>query len=288
MPVFAFAYGSFGDILATAQLVAKIVITLRHSGRPSRGWTESENELKGLGSDLAYLTLHPTPEPVIASRIQQEVARCHLLMTRFFAKILASQGLVQKVLWAVSEEKELAEFRAQVIERRTALGFLLGLINSGALEAVRDRLEEVGGQVTQGNALVRDVHEDVPRGVSDETFIVLSPTNVPIPISVAYCTSYEVLDGILKAYMHGLWTNGNRDMKRGGLAITATSWGHYSPRWLNGVVIDPSQLIEKVKAGRSLHLTMGVFTERYFPNRGAPIVEMTIFIHALSGDVANG
>ncbi|KAF8161818.1 hypothetical protein K438DRAFT_307722 [Mycena galopus ATCC 62051] len=185
MPVFSIAYGSFGDILATAQLVAKIVITLRRSGRPSRGWTETEVELKGLGNDLAHLTLNPPSDPFIAARVRQEVVRCHYIMVQFFAKIDASTGLVWRLIWAVSEERELAAFRTQVIERRTVFGVLLGLMNSGALAAVQarvndvgdqvrhahavvqDRIENIGGQVSKGNAILRDIHESIAQQLAE-------------------------------------------------------------------------------------------------------------------------
>ncbi|KAJ7741072.1 hypothetical protein B0H16DRAFT_49867 [Mycena metata] len=226
MPAVALAYGSFGDILSTAQLVIKIVQLLRRSGSPSGTWRETENELKALGSELAHLTLHQELEPLLAARIQQEVARCHLLMARFFAKINASQGFVQKILWAVSEEKELSAFRTQIIERRSALGVLVGLVNSGALEAVRARVEDVGSQVRVASeslsqqlatyqAQVVGVIAHVPHGISEQYFTVLSPTGVPIPISLLYCTSYQALDVILKAYLGGRKEAGSQYVKCG-------------------------------------------------------------------------
>ncbi|KAJ7739880.1 hypothetical protein B0H16DRAFT_1890952 [Mycena metata] len=55
MPAFAFAYGSFGDILATGQLIVKIIVNLRRGTR-SDECAETEKELKSLGGDLANLT----------------------------------------------------------------------------------------------------------------------------------------------------------------------------------------------------------------------------------------
>ncbi|KAF8161809.1 hypothetical protein K438DRAFT_1985581 [Mycena galopus ATCC 62051] len=78
------------------------------------------------------------------------------------------------------------------------------------------RVDEIDGQVSTGNAATaQTMHNDnhsltniaqqlaeyhsqitvvspVPDGLSDQTFIVLSPTDARIPISVAYCTSYEM------------------------------------------------------------------------------------------------
>ncbi|KAJ7064273.1 hypothetical protein C8F01DRAFT_1250527 [Mycena amicta] len=284
MPTLSLAYGSFGDILATAQLVAKIVLFLRRGGTLSRAQTETETELKALGSDLALLTLHQPSAPTITVRIQEEVVCCHRVMARFFARISSSQGLVQKIMWALSEEKELAAFRAQVIERRTALGVLIGLMNScvilkyigptlikgrGDLAAVRNRVDEVGGH---GHALIRDVHEHVnglaqqlaayqaqivalvahvPHGVSEDTFTVLSQTGVPIPISLAYCTSYEVLDGILKTYMRGRTEAGGDYVER----------GDYNIAWPDGEEIESAQLMDTVKAG--IRLEMGIIQRNH-------------------------
>ncbi|KAJ7044869.1 hypothetical protein C8F04DRAFT_1174622 [Mycena alexandri] len=98
MPAFAFTYGSFGDILATGQLVVKIIIILRRGTR-SDECAETEKELKSLGGDLASLTRIPIDETIsdalatsVASRIQEEVQRCHLDMLRFYTKINASNG----------------------------------------------------------------------------------------------------------------------------------------------------------------------------------------------------
>ncbi|KAF7360529.1 hypothetical protein MVEN_00783900 [Mycena venus] len=155
MPAFAFAYGSFGDILATAELVIKIVILLPE---------QQPFKLKSLGADLANLTLIPVDDTLrtsamafsVAARIQEEVRRC-LLILKFFEKINAPNGIIPRIIWAVSQDRELAAFRMRVVERRTALGVVVGMMNSGMLVAVQDRVDQVGA----GNNQIRDVvHED--------------------------------------------------------------------------------------------------------------------------------
>ncbi|KAJ6588752.1 hypothetical protein B0H19DRAFT_217909 [Mycena capillaripes] len=157
MPTFSFAYGSFGDILATGQVVAKIVILLR-SGKRSVECAETEKELKCLGTDLANLTLTRLDDAVpsspialsVAARIKEEVQRCHLIILKFFQKINASNAsntFIHKILWAASEEKELAAFRMRVIERRTALGVLVGMMNSRTLFAVQDQVGLANSQI---------------------------------------------------------------------------------------------------------------------------------------------
>ncbi|KAF7360454.1 hypothetical protein MVEN_00775800 [Mycena venus] len=168
MPVFALAYGSLGDILATAQLVAKIIIFLR-SDHHSVECAETEKELKSLGTDLANLTLILVDDALqaspfalsVASRVKEEVRRCHLLLLRFFEKSSASSGLIHKLLWVASEERALAAFRMHVVERRAALGAVVAMMNSGMLLAVQDRVNQIGT-----NSQIRDA---VQEGVSGLT-----------------------------------------------------------------------------------------------------------------------
>ncbi|KAF7360531.1 hypothetical protein MVEN_00784100 [Mycena venus] len=224
MPVLAIAYGSFGDILATAQLVARVVILLRNGIR-SAEYAETEKELKSLGADLANLTLIPVDEALqsspmalsVATRIQEEVRRCHLLILKFFEKLSSSNGLIRKIMWAASQDRELVTLRMRIIERRMALSVVVGMMNSGMLLAVQDR-------VCAGNSQIRDVLDGVSciaqqltiyqqqivavvrhvsHGVSEETFVVVSPAGVSIPFPLVYCRTYKDLRRILNAYLCG-------------------------------------------------------------------------------------
>jgi hypothetical protein len=131
MPLAAFAYGSFGDIVATAELLVKIVTLLHRSGKPSSVWEETEKELTSLDRELKYLILKLTPtlDPLVTQRVREEVANCNRTMVKFYAKISVPKNVWQTVLWARSEEKALEEFKMQVVEHRTALGVVLGLLN---------------------------------------------------------------------------------------------------------------------------------------------------------------
>ncbi|KAJ7739881.1 hypothetical protein B0H16DRAFT_1694425 [Mycena metata] len=225
MPALAFAYGSFGDILATGQLIVKIIVILRR-GAQSDECAETEKELKSLGSDLANLTRMPDDavqaSPLawsVADRIQEEIRRCHRLMVHFFSKMNAtSGGLFQRLMWAASEERELATFRMRIIERRTALGVVVGMLNSGMLLAVQDRVIEQHTQledtVMNGvNSLAQQlatyqqqivaVVRRVSRGVMEDLFVVISPAGVSIPIPLVYCPRYSDLVRILDAYFDG-------------------------------------------------------------------------------------
>ncbi|KAJ7924814.1 hypothetical protein B0H13DRAFT_2577028 [Mycena leptocephala] len=122
MPVVAFAFGSFGDIIATTQLVYEIAKYIRLKDTPSHECAEMDTELKGLSRslDLAHFTLKQIfsqPEsplaPFIDKQIRAEVVKCHKVMARFFVKIAAPQNPWQKVCWIASQAKELAAFRTQ-------------------------------------------------------------------------------------------------------------------------------------------------------------------------------
>ncbi|KAJ7506565.1 hypothetical protein B0H11DRAFT_235296 [Mycena galericulata] len=238
MPLLALGYGSFGDIVATAQLVVKIMILLRHR-RLSSEWTETETGLKSLGNDLAQLTVMPveeTPFSVhVAGRIQDEISRCHLTMCRFYSKVSSSRGTFQTILFALSEEKLLASFRMRVIEHRMALASLVGLVNCGALMNGQDRVDQALTQITAHCEKILAVMTVVPRGVLQETFAVLSPVGVAISIPVVLCSSYQDLDRILKAYLHGHREAGSTYVERGDYNIV-------SP---DGDIIRPPQFIHR-------------------------------------------
>ncbi|KAJ7118536.1 hypothetical protein C8R43DRAFT_94299 [Mycena crocata] len=230
MPAFAFAYGSFGDLLATVQLVISIVSFLQRSGKPSTQCAETLQELKILGSDLSRLTTLPaldSTSPIAmytASKIQEEVRQCHKMLRRFMAKISPS-GLLQRLLWAVAEEKELASFRMQLIDRRVSLGLVVGLMNSGALDAIRERVDEVRVSVQLADLGINYLHAGVddlsqqiklyheqlvavinriPRGTSDETFVVSiigTTIRADVLIPLVFCEKLQDLKRLLRTYM---------------------------------------------------------------------------------------
>ncbi|KAJ6486452.1 hypothetical protein C8R47DRAFT_523253 [Mycena vitilis] len=149
MPVVAFAFGSFGDIVSTAQLLVKVISLLRKGRRSSR-CDETEKELKALGTDLANLTfirfheaMYLTPlAQSVAARIQEEVRRCHLIILRFFEKIKASNGLLHKVLWAASEERELSNF-FKVVRAGTLLEMVVQDLDAGRNPRQGQRVDDV-------------------------------------------------------------------------------------------------------------------------------------------------
>ncbi|KAJ7755877.1 hypothetical protein B0H16DRAFT_1458411 [Mycena metata] len=248
MPAFAFtfAYGSFGDILATGQLIVKIIVILRRGTR-STECAETEKELKFLGTDLANLTRMPVDDAAqasplarsIADRVQEEIRHCYSDMLRFYTKINTSNGgLIRKLLWIPAEDRFLAAFRTRLAERRTVLGVLLGMLNSGGLLALQDRVIE-GNTRTQEtlvngmNSLAQQlatyqqqmiaVIRQLSRGVLEDLIVVVSPAGVSIPMPFVYCRTFEVylpkdLTRILNAYF-----DGEADRPKGSYSIVTFS-----------------------------------------------------------------
>ncbi|KAJ7748806.1 ankyrin repeat-containing domain protein [Mycena maculata] len=186
--MFALAFGSFGDFVSAIQLIPDIIEVMRGGGKSSREWAETEKELKALCADLTnILTLEPTAlDQAIANRLKEEGAHCRSTAFEFYSKITASRGIFQRLWWATSEEKELVEFRRQLIACRAALSGVVGQINLAVLGDVRDRVEdqlgnqeralygvqycvgEVGEQVRLGNARIEDGVSGVTQQLTDQ------------------------------------------------------------------------------------------------------------------------
>ncbi|KAJ7720449.1 hypothetical protein DFH07DRAFT_858568 [Mycena maculata] len=154
MPIVAAAltYGSFGDVLETARLAKRIIDVLR-SGGGSQRRQRVISTLHGLCEDMAKVAsvvnvdfssaegLH------LVARLSSEVASCRSMMDEFSARINAATGVLGRVWMALSEERELAEWRSRIAERRHALHILLGALNSIHSHEVGDHLGRVGSQV---------------------------------------------------------------------------------------------------------------------------------------------
>jgi hypothetical protein len=127
MPLVAAAltFGSFGDILEAAKIAKRIIDTLRKGG----GSPERQKlilTLDAICKDLALLTV--LPEGHFTIRFRNEVASCHSLLVQFQARIKSYEGLLGRIRMIVSEETELASWRAKILDRRAALHDLLGPI----------------------------------------------------------------------------------------------------------------------------------------------------------------
>ncbi|KAJ7071616.1 hypothetical protein C8F01DRAFT_1111245, partial [Mycena amicta] len=166
MPLVAAAltFGSFGDILEAAKIAKRIIDVLR-TGGGSHERQKLMSTLKTICDDMAGLTV--LPEGYFTTRLWEEVALCRSLLDQFYAKIQLYASLLGRIRMVTSEEKELAFWRAQILERRAALLYLLGPIISVQVHDVGGQVGRVGSQVQYLGYKVENVEAQV-RNVGNE------------------------------------------------------------------------------------------------------------------------
>ncbi|KAJ7716943.1 hypothetical protein B0H16DRAFT_449936 [Mycena metata] len=102
----------------------------------------------------------------LTDRLWAEVDLCRSLLDEFSAKInsyeaLGLRGFLQKALMVAVEEKKLASWRSQILERRAALHVLLASFNSIQLHEVGEQLGRVGSQAQYIASRVNGVEAQV-------------------------------------------------------------------------------------------------------------------------------
>ncbi|KAJ7146909.1 hypothetical protein C8R44DRAFT_758463 [Mycena epipterygia] len=163
---FALTYGSFGDIVETARIAKRIIDVLR-SGRASHKRQKVISDLKGMHDDVATLStlldLDSSSPQIqhITDRLSAELTLCHSLMQQLFAKINPSNGVIGRILMALSEDTELISWRAEISKRRDALHLLLASLNSLLSREVGEHLGRVGSQVHYVGSGVHNVEAHV-------------------------------------------------------------------------------------------------------------------------------
>jgi hypothetical protein len=137
MPTMAFTMGSFGDIVTAAEMALKIVQVLYYSSNTSEHYQEAMTELVSLHHELVVISdafrLDGLGEVARESAVG-EIARCYAEMRRFLDKTKGVTakgvtGILNKVWWAASEEKELRSLRAAISRHRAALSVLVASAN---------------------------------------------------------------------------------------------------------------------------------------------------------------
>ncbi|KAJ7061062.1 hypothetical protein C8F01DRAFT_1138768 [Mycena amicta] len=255
----ALTFGSFGDILEAAKIAKRIIDVLRKGGG-SHERQKLISTLKTICDDMAGLTV--LPEGYFTTRLWEEVALCRALLDQFYAKIQSYASLLGRIRMVTSEEKELAFWRAQILERRSALLHLLGPIIR-SVHDVGERVGRVGSQVENVEAQVRNIGNEVgtlgvlitnflsaeirqvgmdvhmvqhaisklsPHDISDPVFFVRDPLGRPITIQLSFCDA-----------------------------------GDYSIVSTNGVIIPPLRLRREVRPG--LVLDMSIIQRRPWRRR---------------------
>ncbi|KAJ7622856.1 hypothetical protein B0H17DRAFT_1112340 [Mycena rosella] len=172
---FSFAYGSFGDILETARLAKKIFDAMYNpSGSPSIERQKTITILKSLYEDVAILlrfTDMDSSSPdghMLADRILAELASCRSLMEALCAKINQPSSFLAKIWTALTEERELASWTSEMMERRAVLHTLLELLNivvsqrSGLhVQDVASHMKYVRGEVKDLTVQVQNIESEV-------------------------------------------------------------------------------------------------------------------------------
>jgi hypothetical protein len=139
----SFSMVSFGDIITAAGLAMKIVQVLYYSPRASEDYQDAMAELVSLHheliliNDAIHLDTSSGPGELVRHNVAMEVGRCHADMQRFLDKnqgvaATGMVGILNKVWWAASEQKELRALRDSVARHRAALSVLMASSNLSA------------------------------------------------------------------------------------------------------------------------------------------------------------
>lgn len=139
----AFSFGSFGDIIATAQLAYRLAQALSDSRGSSVEYQELISELDTLSNALQslneFVRRQPFP-PSVQNGIKHALSRCHTLMLSFMERIVGYQTSLRKggsgskwrdswrkIGWAVFRKEELVELKTKLMEQKATINMMLAL-----------------------------------------------------------------------------------------------------------------------------------------------------------------
>ncbi|KAJ7256971.1 hypothetical protein C8J57DRAFT_1721272 [Mycena rebaudengoi] len=171
----ALTFGSFGDILEAARIAKRIVDLLR-KGTASYQRQKLIATLEEMCNDMARMTF-VFDAGHFTEKLRAEVHLCRSLLDGFNTKINSHEaagflGSLRKAWMVAVEEKELASWRAQISERRTALHHLLLSQHGIQLHEVGEQLGRVGSQVQYVGSRVDRVEAQVENlGVVITTYL---------------------------------------------------------------------------------------------------------------------
>ncbi|KAJ7312287.1 hypothetical protein DFH08DRAFT_822324 [Mycena albidolilacea] len=141
-----------GDIVETARLAKRIIDVLRNGGTSYKR-QKIISALKGMHDDVAGLatvfdvnSLSPEVQSIV-HRLSAELALCHSLMDKIYAKLHPSNAVLGRVWMVLSEEKELVSWRTDISECRDALHLLLELLNGLCVREAGEQLGQVRSQM---------------------------------------------------------------------------------------------------------------------------------------------
>ena len=139
MSVVAFTFGSLGDILATAGLVANICQALYNQTDASlRNELQSFHTLLLSTHDVVQ-HVEPTPQAQnFVAIVNQTIVRCHLDMRVFLEKVdnirkplgwTSIGDLWGRVWWAAQQPSEIGKLKEKLCNYRQTLIWLIGALN---------------------------------------------------------------------------------------------------------------------------------------------------------------
>ncbi|KAF8189801.1 hypothetical protein K438DRAFT_1832116 [Mycena galopus ATCC 62051] len=203
----SFPMVSFGDLVTAADLAMKIVQILYDSPRASEDYQDALTELVSLHrelvliNDAVQLDTSSGPGELIRYNVAQEIKRCQAEMQRFLDKTkrvaaTGMMGVLSKVWWAASEQKELRVLRDSVARRRAALGVLVGSSNLIISTTMRDEVRTCQETIQELAVSLRPV----PHPVAEDMVFIIDPLGDTIRISMIYGLKYDDLHRIIEAY----------------------------------------------------------------------------------------
>ncbi|KAF7350363.1 hypothetical protein MVEN_01341000 [Mycena venus] len=251
----SFSMTSFGDLVTAAELAMKIVQVLYYSPKASEEYQGVMAELVSLHHELILindairLDTSSGPGELIRYSVAMEVTRCRDEMQRFLDKTkdVAATGMVgilNKVWWAASEQKELRALRESVARRRAALSVLIGLSNLIISTATRDEVRACRETMQELTTTLKPV----PHHVVEDMVFVVDPLGDVIQISMIYGLKYEDLHRIIQAY-YPKDRAGSRHISEGSYHLLPST---------DGTVWQPSQsgMGPKLEPGMTLEMSM--------------------------------
>ncbi|KAJ7788399.1 hypothetical protein B0H14DRAFT_2948814 [Mycena olivaceomarginata] len=247
----SFSMVSFGDLVTAADLAMKIVQILYYSPSASEDYQGALSELVSLHHELVIMSdaiqLADTasgPGALIRHRVAEEVRRCRAEMQRFLDKtkgVAATgvAGVLSKVWWAASEQRELRVLRDAVARRRAALSVLIGSSNLLISTATRDEVHACRETIQELTTTLKPV----PHHVVEDMVFIVDPLGDVIRISMIYGLKYEDLHRIIKAY-YPEGRAGSRHIKDGLYHLLHSSEGLISQLSPAGMVLKPGMTLE--------------------------------------------
>lgn len=151
MPSVAFAFGSFGDIVALIQIIADLVGTLR-TGKASAEYEELIAELRALQPILEHIREEASARDILGATtidrsswnaIELAVKKCHSLINDFsdltqgYGKSLFAGepgsniwDFWRNVEWRIFKKGAVAELKEQLMKEKVVMTMMLSLSTS--------------------------------------------------------------------------------------------------------------------------------------------------------------